>query len=92
MKTTTKIQTETEIISEVLCNQCGCSCHPQNSDKESNGQPCFYGLIEVSIYGCYFSPALDDMTTYTFSICELCLKKQFATFKIPVLETEYNLG
>ncbi len=45
--------------------------------------PDSYGLIEVTVSGGYHSFTLEDLTQYTFSMCEGCLKKLFDTFKIP---------
>ncbi len=54
--------------------------------------PNAYGLIEPIVYGGYDSSPLEDCTTYTFSLCEKCLKELFDTFNIPVEIGEYNLG
>lgn len=92
MKTITKITTEIEIISEVLCNQCGESCHPQEAGKNKFGQPYFCGLIDTKVIGWDYSPALNDATEYNFSLCEVCLKKLFDGFKLPVSERETVWG
>lgn len=56
----------------------------------------FYGLIEQTVSGGYFSSndenGLCDMESYTFSLCEKCLKTIFKGFKIPVQTKEYNFG
>ncbi len=65
-----------------LCNLCGQSCE-LTSDNTG-------GLIEASVSGGWDSTAgngygaLDDMTSYTFSLCEFCLDFLFAQFQIPV--------
>lgn len=92
MKTITKVAATITIISEVLCNQCGESCHPEDSGKNKYGQPYFYGLIEATIRGSYYSPALNDECDYTFSLCEVCLKKMFDGFKLSVSECERIWG
>lgn len=51
-----------------------------------------YGLIEATVSGGYDSNALEDMESYTFSLCEPCLKVLFDTFKHPPLTRELNWG
>lgn len=49
----------------------------------------FYGLIDADVMGGYESTpgngsgALDDMTSYHFSLCEFCLDHLFSNFVIP---------
>jgi len=50
--------------------------------------PSFYGLVDTTVGGYYYSPALEDCTTYKFDICEKCLKEIFNSFVIPVEERE----
>lgn len=69
-------ETEVEIIEDIICNKCGETCR-----LWEDGQ--FGGLIENKYTGGYGS-ILGDMTTYTYSICEKCMKELFDTFKIPV--------
>ena len=71
-----------------LCNRCGLSCAlPPDEELVS---PDNYGLIDATVYGGYFSTpgngdgALDDMSRYTFSLCEWCLDWLFQQFKVPV--------
>jgi hypothetical protein len=47
------------------------------------------GLENAYVYGCYGSPALEDMQGYIFSLCEHCLKELFDSFEIPV-EKRYH--
>lgn len=47
----------------------------------------FHGLIEVTVSGGYSSPALWDLTNYTFSLCERCLRELFDGCKIPPMVT-----
>lgn len=42
----------------------------------------FNGIIECTVEGVYGSDSLEDMTSYTFSVCEHCLREFFDTFKI----------
>lgn len=70
-----------------LCNQCGESCASPHhyGPEESNA----YGLIDQKVRGYYSSNALQDLTDYTFTLCEPCLKRMFDGFKISVTEEEY---
>lgn len=71
---------------EPVCNMCGLSCTTQHS--RDNGMPPL-GLIGCEARGGYDSTpgngcgALDDMTTYAFSLCEFCLDRLFSRFKRP---------
>ena len=78
MKKTALMKKEIEIIVDVICNKCGKSC----KEAEPVDMVDYCGLIEVTVSGGYFSPALNDGTHYTFSMCEHCLKELFETFKI----------
>lgn len=79
---------ETEVIEDVFCNKCGESCCPNQIRESNNKNGFFYGLIEQTVQGGYYSQNLSDGISYTFSLCENCLKKLFDSFKIPVEETE----
>jgi hypothetical protein len=92
MKKVIKVQTESEILSEVLCNQCGGSCHVEEAGRNKHGQHYFFGLINAKVVGGYHSPVLGDLDQYEFSLCEACLKKMFAGFKLPVDVIELNFG
>src|SRR3984957_15570348 len=64
---------------ELLCNMCG------NSMAIITGCPAdndICGLYNASVRGCYNSFHLFDMTTYTFSFCEQCLRTIFNQCKI----------
>lgn len=50
------------------------------------------GLIEQTVSGGYSSTHLFDTTNYTFSLCELCLRKLFNTFAIPPAISFYMGG
>lgn len=64
---------------ELLCNMCGgCMC-PIGTHNEQVP----HGLFNAKIVGGYDSYHLFDMTSYTFSICEKCLRQIFMQFKIP---------
>lgn len=66
------------VTTDILCNACGKSC------RHAAG---FYGLIEAEAHGGYFSKLIPDQVTWTFSLCEECLKNLKSTFKIPVSES-----
>ncbi len=51
------------------------------SGKWSSEYP--HGLVDASVQGGYESYHLFDMSTYTFSLCEKCLRVLFNQFKIP---------
>lgn len=78
----------------ILCNQCGESCESPHYPFPEEGSEAdrAYGLINAKVRGHYCSHALTDLTEYTFSLCEPCLKKLFEGFKIPVSEAEYQVG
>lgn len=68
------------------CNMCGESCQLLDKSGADCGES---GLIDCEVVGGYFSTpgngygALDDCTSYTFSLCEFCLDWLFNQFKIP---------
>lgn len=63
------------------CNLCGEPCGSKNDAA--------LGLVEHTVHGSYHSTpgngdgALDDTTSYTFSLCEFCLDWLFIQFRIP---------
>ena len=78
-----KLKKISQLVTEdIICNKCGKSCKSTNED--------YYGLIETSVTGGYYSTHLEDMTTYTFSLCEVCLRGMFKSFKVkPKEETQW---
>ena len=62
-----------KFLYDTYCNKCGDKIIPQTSFMD-----------EFSITGGYHNKYLEDNITYTFSLCEKCLKELFNTFKIPV--------
>ena len=74
-----KTTKEVEEIVEILCNKCGKTCIAGRDDGIDDG----YGLIEITVRGGYWSPSLYDDVSYTFSICEECLRELFDNFVIP---------
>lgn len=101
-----KHEIETEYVIDVVCNKCGDSCVPKfivkHNEKLTEAQKISsqlnrgfvdaHGLIEQIVRGSFNSEHLDDMTTYTFSMCEKCLVDLFETFKIPVNKVETYFG
>lgn len=79
MKKIKIITQKVEIVDDVICNKCGESCMSVDDDFKTP-----YGLNEVVVSGGYYSNYLEDLTTYTFSLCEKCLSELFKTFLIPV--------
>ena len=73
---------------DVLCNLCGLTCNLEGSWDEDGG------LIKAVVQGGYNSTpgngngALDDSTSYQFSICEFCLDWLFEQFVIPVAASD----
>lgn len=63
------------LVASYICNKCG------GSLCDDGYYP--YGLVETKVGGGYNSEHLTDLLTYTFSICEKCLRDLFSTFKIP---------
>lgn len=65
------------------CNLCGQSCHLPGAPDAGP-----HGLLEVSVNGSFDSTpgnghgTLDDMTSYTFSVCEFCLDFLFSNMRI----------
>lgn len=80
-----------------LCNLCGCPCGIAAPNEFDPGDQ-HMGHIEQTVHGSYHSTpgngdgALDDMTAYTFSLCEFCLDWLFAKFKTPPLVRYYQLS
>lgn len=67
----------------ILCNMCGeslCIDISVLSGKWQSNEP--QGLQDAKVTGGYESYHLLDMTSYTFSLCEHCLRKMFNQFKI----------
>lgn len=62
--------------SERLCNLCGEYLCPKDDEQSP------YGLVDAEVSAGYFSYHLSDMTRYTFSLCEKCLREIFNRCKI----------
>lgn len=78
---------------EIFCNMCGgLMCHDITvpSGRWRSDSPC--GLHNAKVSGGYESYHLFDMTGYTFSFCEECLRKLFLQCKIPPKVSEYGIG
>lgn len=84
-----------EVKEDVTCNLCGLSCALGTA-----GHPAYDmgGLIKARVSGGYESTpgngcgALDDCTSYSFSLCEFCLDWLFTQFKVPVAQWSPTAG
>ena len=72
------------------CNLCGESCMLERDAYGDGTNDCSVGgLIDCEVMGGYDSTpgngkgALDDMTSYRFSLCEFCRDWLFRQFKTP---------
>lgn len=80
----------------VPCNLCGHPCGVLGRDENDPGDRRM-GLIEQTVHGGYWSTpgngdgALDDCSSYKFSLCEFCLDWLFSRFAIPVA-TDSSIG
>ena len=82
------------------CNWCGETC--LLVDRGRTGHVVTdrdrHGLIDAVVSGGYESTpgngqgALDDCSSYKFSLCEFCLDHLFTQFKIPPTVAEYGSG
>lgn len=66
-----------EKVVDIICNKCGNSLALKGAEDRQYG-----GLEEITVHGGYWSKHLEDMMSYTFSICECCLSDMFEGFKI----------
>lgn len=66
---------------ELLCNLCGETVCPIGTMNEVYP----HGLYNAKVTGGYESYHLSDMTSYTFSFCEKCLRNLFMKCKIKPL-------
>jgi len=64
---------------DILCNLCGESARHLGTSNEQYP----HGLEKTSVIGGYESYHLFDMTQYTFTFCEKCLRSLFNQCKIP---------
>lgn len=74
---------------EILCNMCGgLMCHDITTPNGKWKCDSPHGLYKGRVEGGYESYHLFDMSAYTFSFCEGCLRKLFNQCKIPPVVTE----
>ncbi len=76
------------------CNLCGESMIGYHGYKSGMMDPIKIGpqgLIEAKVIGTYFSDHLLDCHQYTFSLCELCLRKLFIKCVIPPKVNECSI-
>lgn len=78
---------------EQLCNMCGgYMCHERTNKYGKWKADSPHGLYEQTVFGGYESYHLFDMTAYTFSLCEECLRKMFLQFKIKPVISNLEFG
>ncbi len=78
---------------EQLCNMCGeWMCHKIKLETGTWNADVPHGLYEANVVGGYESYHLFDMTSYTFSFCEECLRKLFIQCKIKPTVANLNFG
>lgn len=69
-------------VAEIRCNKCGTDLRSLDTTEDGrticNG---YFGLVDATVSGGYFSEHLSDCTNYRFSLCEKCLVALFDTFK-----------
>ncbi len=70
---------------QLLCNLCGDSLcltdeYPSLDEREKQTP---YGLCDAVVTGGYLSTHLLDLSSYTISLCEKCLRHLFMKCKIP---------
>lgn len=80
-------------VKPTVCNKCGGTLvspnHPESQIDPDN--PPLYGLVGAKVRGHYSSYGLTDLTEYSFSICEGCLKTLFESFKHPPDTRDYEV-
>lgn len=78
---------------EVHCNKCGKDLRKYDiNPTEPEEKPhCvgYYGLVETTVDGGFWSESLHDTIRYRFSLCEECLVEFMKTFKVPVHTESY---
>lgn len=85
--------TKTESIRvDVLCNKCGKTCNNSKRNGHKNSLVDYQGLIEAEVHGGYDSEKIGDLISWKFSICEFCLDKIVASFKIPAQIRDHDIG
>ena len=75
------------VIKKIYCNKCGKSC------ESGDTAPGYRGLLNYKHFGGYASEyhsGLEDLTTYTFSICDPCIKELMDGFVRPAVKGEYG--
>jgi hypothetical protein len=64
---------EVQILDDVVCNKCGCSCHVEGEDDQFN-------FVELKWVGTYFTSDDFDKRPH---LCVRCFGELVATFVIP---------
>ncbi len=93
MKTTKIVTREVEVIASVTCNKCGNLCTTPTLERYQATHPDYEKdwaySVDVNYSTGYYSDALPDGTSYSFSLCEPCLKALMDTFVVPADVNEY---
>lgn len=87
MKILKKVMQEVDIIEDIKCNKCGCTCSNQNFSNElvaSQNFKTYDGLINIKIQTSPWSKKFDSENQYIFSLCENCTLELVKTFKHPL--------
>lgn len=72
---------------ECFCVKCGKDCRKFDDHENPKFFMGYYGLIDATASGGYFSGDLSDGLMYTFSLCEKCLLALFeASVNLPEIE------
>lgn len=75
---------EVSVIDARICNGCGLESKPGH-DEQFYGDHQYGTGIHVDYSGCY-SSRLGDGTEFDFDLCDECVKKLIASFKVPVVK------
>ena len=74
---------------QVLCNKCGEDVRKYEGEGENRKSMGYYGLVDATFDGGYFSTDIRDGDIHTFSLCEKCVAELMKTFKIPPITVNY---
>jgi hypothetical protein len=74
---------------KIPCNKCGQETGKLDKHPGRKHHVGYYGLINASVTGGYYSEDLSDCVRYKFSLCEKCLAELMLSFKIPVKQQLY---
>ena len=81
--------------SSYLCNGCGGTMRAKDLDGnvvDSSEEGAPFGLVDAKVSGGYLSSWLSDGTSYTFSMCERCLRSLMGKMVVPPSTYSYIDG